>query len=148
MFKSKLKSLEEKSNRLPLIPGVYIMKDASGKIIYIGKAKKLKNRVSQYFKNVESHNIKVYEMVSRVENFEYIITNTEFEALVLECSLIKKYKPKYNILLKDDKGYYYIKITNENWPRLKSAKVKLLDNSEKTFFIVAQVFPPSWLSTP
>ena len=130
MFESKLKSLEEKSNKLPLIPGVYIMKDASGKIIYIGKAKKLRNRVSQYFKNVESHNIKVYEMVSRVDNFEYIITNTEFEALVLECSLIKKYKPKYNILLKDDKGYYYIKITNEDWPRLKSAKVKLLDNAK------------------
>lgn len=130
MISPVLKNLKEKSNKLPLKPGVYIMKDASGRIIYIGKAKRLKNRVSQYFKNVESHDIKVYEMVSRVSDFEYIITNTEFEALVLECSLIKKHKPKYNILLKDDKGYYYIKITKEPWPRLKSAKVRVSDNAK------------------
>lgn len=130
MFNQNLEKLKEKSNKLPLLPGVYIMKDSSENIIYIGKAKKLKNRVSQYFKNIATHDVKVCEMVSRVCDFEYVITNSEFEALVLECSLIKKYKPKYNILLKDDKGYYYLKITNEPWPRLKSAKLKLADGAK------------------
>jgi len=130
MLNKNIEKLKEKANKLPLKPGVYIMRDSKGNIIYIGKAKKLKNRVSQYFKCEFSHTIKVREMVSRVEDFDYIVTDTEFEALVLECSLIKKNKPKYNILLKDDKGYYYIKITNELWPKIKSAKLKLKDKAK------------------
>ena len=97
--------------RLPLTPGVYIMKDKKGKIIYIGKAKALKNRVSQYFGSQERHAVKVRRMVEHVANFDYILTDSEFEALVLECSLIKQHQPKYNILLKDDKGYHYIRVS-------------------------------------
>lgn len=118
----KLRELREKSMKLPLLPGVYIMHDRKDKIIYIGKAKALKNRVSQYFGSQEGHTEKVRRMVENVDHFEYIITDTEYEALVLECSLIKLHKPKYNILLKDDKGYHYIKITNEPYPRVVEAK--------------------------
>jgi len=112
---TKLTLLREKAMKLPLTPGVYIMKNKSGKIIYIGKAKKLKNRVSQYFGSQNRHSTKVRKMVENVEDFDYILTDTEFEALVLECSLIKQNMPKYNILLKDDKGYSYIKITRGEW---------------------------------
>ncbi len=118
----KLRELREKSMKLPLLPGVYIMRDSRDRIIYIGKAKALKNRVSQYFGSQEGHTEKVRRMVENVDHFEYIITDTEYEALVLECSLIKQHKPKYNILLKDDKGYHYIKITNEPYPRIVEAK--------------------------
>lgn len=118
----KLHSLKAKALSLPLNPGVYIMKDAHGKIIYIGKAKALKDRVSQYFGSQKNHEEKVRKMVSNVNDFDYILTDSEFEALVLECSLIKQYSPKYNILLKDDKGYNYIKITNEKWPRIYDIK--------------------------
>lgn len=118
----KLRELREKSMKLPLLPGVYIMRDKTDKIIYIGKAKALKNRVSQYFGSQETHTEKVRRMVENVDHFEYIITDTEYEALVLECSLIKQHKPKYNILLKDDKGYHYVKITNEPYPRIIEAK--------------------------
>jgi len=104
---------------LPSDPGVYIMKDKTGKVIYVGKAKILKNRVRQYFQNTEKHSPKVSAMVSKVDTFEYILTDSELEALVLECNLIKKYKPYYNILLKDDKNYPYIKVTNEDYPRLR-----------------------------
>ena len=104
---------------LPDDPGVYIMKDKGGKVIYVGKAKILKNRVRQYFQNTEKHPPKVFAMVSKVDTFEYILTDSELEALVLECNLIKKYRPYYNILLKDDKNYPYIKVTNEDYPRLK-----------------------------
>ena len=99
-----IKRLRRKAMKLPLHPGVYIMHDRSGKIIYIGKAKALKNRVSQYFGSEKNHDSKVRQMVAHVEDFEYILTDSEFEALVLECSLIKQHMPKYNILLKDDKG--------------------------------------------
>ncbi len=119
---AKMSELREKSMKLPLLPGVYIMRNKSDKIIYIGKAKALKNRVSQYFGSQEGHSEKVRRMVENVDHFEYIITDTEYEALVLECSLIKLHKPKYNILLKDDKGYHYIKITNEQYPRIVEAK--------------------------
>lgn len=115
---ANLAHLKQKANRLPQSPGVYIMKDASGKIIYIGKAKALKNRVTQYFGSGNQHTHKVRQMVSRVCDFEYIICDSEFEALMLENSLIKQHQPKYNILLKDDKGYHYIKITNEKWRRI------------------------------
>lgn len=122
MIEENLKGLRAKSMKLPLQPGVYIMRDKSGKIIYIGKAKALKNRVSTYFGSQKNHPEKVRRMVENVHDFDYIITDSEFEALILECSLIKQHKPKYNILLKDDKGYSYIKITKEAWPRLSQAK--------------------------
>ncbi len=118
---SRLTKLKSKANRLPKSPGVYIMKDKSGKIIYIGKAKALKNRVTQYFGAGSGHTEKVRQMVSLVADFEYIICDSEFEALILENSLIKQNQPKYNILLKDDKGYHYIKITDEKWPRIKTS---------------------------
>ncbi|MCC8023156.1 MAG: excinuclease ABC subunit UvrC [Clostridiales bacterium] len=118
------KQLHEKAMALPLSPGVYLMKDKGGHIIYIGKAKALKNRVSQYFGSGSGHTVKVARMVDSVDTFDYILTDSEFEALVLECSLIKQYQPKYNILLKDDKGYHYIKITAGDWPRIQEAKQK------------------------
>ena len=118
----KLKELKQKANKLPLDPGVYIMKDKKGTIIYIGKAKALKNRVTQYFGSGNNHTEKVRKMVSNVEDFEYIVCDSEFEALILENSLIKQHKPKYNILLKDDKGYSYVKITKEKWPKIEAVK--------------------------
>jgi len=105
--------------KLPDKPGVYIMKDKEGNIIYVGKAVVLKNRVRQYFHNTNKLPAKVKAMVSHVDSFEYIVTDSEVEALILECNLIKKYRPRYNILLKDDKGYPYIKVTmNEEYPRV------------------------------
>ena len=104
---------------LPNDPGVYIMKDKTGKVIYVGKAKVLKNRVKQYFQDTNRHTPKVSAMVSRIDSFEYIITDSELEALILECNLIKKYKPYYNILLKDDKNYPYVKVTlNDDYPKI------------------------------
>lgn len=102
--------LKEKALSLPYAPGVYIMRDKTDKVIYVGKAKKLKNRVSQYFQNTASHTPKTRLMVSRIHHFDVIVAASEFEALVLECSLIKRYMPKYNILLKDDKGYPYLRL--------------------------------------
>lgn len=104
---------------LPDKPGVYIMKNSLGEVLYVGKAKILKNRVRQYFQSSKNHSEKVKAMVSHVAEFEYIVTDSEMEALILECNLIKKYKPKYNILLKDDKYYPFIKVTtNEEFPRV------------------------------
>lgn len=120
----KLKTLRHKAMALPLQPGVYIMKNKAREIIYIGKAKKLKNRVSQYFSSQNNHAEKVRQMVSLVDDFEYIITDSEFEALILECSFIKQHRPKYNILLKDDKGYSYIKVTTDKWRRISCALQK------------------------
>ncbi len=120
----KLGILREKSMKLPLSPGVYIMKNKQGKIIYIGKAKKLKNRVSQYFGSQNKHAIKVRKMVENVDDFDYILTDSEFEALVLEASLIKQNQPKYNILLKDDKGYSYIKVTNDPYRKISAVLQK------------------------
>lgn len=117
-----LPELKAKANNLPLEPGVYIMKDKSGTVIYVGKAKALKNRVTQYFGAGNQHTAKVHKMVSCVHDFEYIICDSEFEALILENSLIKQHQPKYNILLKDDKGSFYIKITDEKWKRIQSVK--------------------------
>lgn len=114
----KLSELRKKAMSLPLLPGVYIMHDKSGGIIYIGKAKALKNRVSQYFGSQNNHAEKVRRMVDHVDDFEYIITDSEFEALILECSLIKQHTPKYNILLKDDKGYSYIRVGAGDWGKL------------------------------
>ena len=110
-------NLEEELKNLPELPGVYIMHDRSDNIIYVGKAKILKNRVRQYFGSNKNHSPKVVAMVSNIAYFEYIVTDSEVEALVLECNLIKKHKPKYNILLKDDKHYPYIKVTiNNDYP--------------------------------
>lgn len=125
----KLAQLREEAMKLPLSPGVYIMKNKANKIIYIGKAKALKNRVSQYFGSQNTHSIKVLKMVENVDHFDYILVASEFEALVLECSLIKQHQPKYNILLKDDKGYNYIKITKELWPRISECKQISDDNA-------------------
>ena len=125
----KMKELRAKAMALPLQPGVYIMKNAKGEIIYIGKAKKLKNRVSQYFGSQNNHTEKVRRMVENVDDFDYIITDSEFECLILECSLIKQHTPKYNILLKDDKGYSYIRVTNEPWRRLSYVLQKADDGA-------------------
>ena len=114
----KMGELRKKAMALPLLPGVYIMHAADGEIIYIGKAKALKNRVSQYCGSQNNHPEKVRRMVDNVDRFEYIITDSEFEALILECSLIKQHSPKYNILLKDDKGYSYIRVGSGDWGKL------------------------------
>lgn len=111
--------LKEKARSLPLSPGVYIMRDETDKVIYVGKAKKLKNRVSQYFQDTVTHSPKTKIMVSKIHHFDVIVAATEFEALVLECSLIKRYSPRYNILLKDDKGYPYLRLDmKEAYPRI------------------------------
>ena len=111
--------LKDKASTLPLAPGVYIMRDNHDKVIYVGKAKKLKNRVSQYFVNTVSHSPKTRLMVSHIDHFDVIVAASEFEALVLECSLIKRYLPKYNILLKDDKGYPYLRLNMKDiYPRI------------------------------
>lgn len=126
----KLPILRKKSMSLPLNPGVYLMKNKKGEIIYVGKAKALKNRVSSYFGSQNNHTVKVRKMVDNVDDFDYILCDSEFEALVLECSLIKQHSPKYNILLKDDKGYNYIKVINGEWRNFTAVKQKLNDGAE------------------
>ena len=114
--------LKEKAHALPLKPGVYIMQDAKNTVIYVGKAKALKNRVSQYFANLASHNEKTRAMVASIDHFDVIVADSEFEALVLESSLIKRHQPHYNILLKDDKGYPYIRLdVKSQYPRFSIA---------------------------
>lgn len=105
-----LSQLRQKAHELPLVPGVYLMRDKNGQVIYVGKAKVLKNRVSQYFANLASHTAKTQRLVENIDDFETIYAKTEFDALLLENTLIKRYKPKYNILLKDDKGYPYVRL--------------------------------------
>lgn len=118
----RLPYLQQKTLRLTVSPGVYLMRDKNNDIIYIGKAKNLKNRVSSYFRNNPDHTPKVSKMVENVFDYDFIVTDSEYEALLLECSLIKQHKPKYNILLKDDKGYNYIKISDEVYPRITAEK--------------------------
>ncbi len=125
----KMSELRKKAMALPLLPGVYIMHGKDGGIIYIGKAKALKNRVSQYFGSQNNHPEKVRRMVDNVDDFEYIITDSEFEALILECSLIKQHTPKYNILLKDDKGYSYIRVGEGDWGKLSYVLQKADDGA-------------------
>lgn len=122
--------LRDKTSKLTEKPGCYIMKDSGGKIIYVGKAKNLKHRVTSYFRKGQDHLPKVWKMVSLVRDYDFIVTDSEFEALVLECSLIKQYSPKYNILLKDDKGYSYIRVSNEEYPRLTAALQKEDDGAQ------------------
>lgn len=125
--------LKNKALSLPLQPGVYIMRDKTDKVIYVGKAKKLKNRVSQYFHDSASHSPKTSVMVSRIDHFDVIVAASEFEALILECSLIKKHMPKYNILLKDDKGYPYIRLgTPEEYPSIRLTN--RIDNDGAQYF--------------
>lgn len=114
--------IKEKLQGLPDLPGVYIMRNSDNEIIYVGKAINLKNRVRQYFDNNKNKGRKVLAMVSHIENFEYIIVENEVEALVLESNLIKKNRPRYNIVLRDDKQYPYIKITNEKFPRIQKVR--------------------------
>ncbi len=118
----KFQELKDKAHSLPLKPGVYIMQDEKNVVIYVGKAKALKNRVSQYFQDSAAHTEKTRAMVSSVDHFDVIIADSEFEALVLECALIKRHQPHYNILLKDDKGYPYIRLdVKEDYPRFSIA---------------------------
>jgi len=120
--------LKDKAHTLPLEPGVYLMQDKTGKVIYVGKAKKLRNRVSNYFQDSASHSPKTRMMVSQIDHFDVIVAASEFEALVLECSLIKRHMPKYNILLKDDKGYPYLRIDlREEYP-VMSMVTKVVDD--------------------
>ena len=123
--------IEEKLKTLPEKPGVYIMKDATGKIIYVGKAIILKNRVRQYFQKNKNHGAKVKAMVAKIADFETIVTASEVEALILECNLIKKHRPRYNICLKDDKSYPYLKLTlAEKFPRVFVARRVEKDGSK------------------
>ena len=124
--------LREQANHLPLVPGVYLMMDKSGKVIYVGKAKKLKNRVSQYFQDSAAHSVKTRTMVSQIDHFDTIFVSSEFEALVLENSLIKRHMPHYNILLKDDKGYPFVRLSRETYPRF--SLVNKLANDGARYF--------------
>ena len=125
--------LKEKALTLPYAPGVYIMRDKTDKVIYVGKAEKLKNRVSQYFQDTASHTPKTRMMVSKIHHFDVIVAASEFEALVLECSLIKRYMPKYNILLKDDKGYPYLRLNMKDiYPKIELVS-KLADDGAEYF---------------
>jgi len=146
-FQQQLKILPDK-------PGVYLMKNSLGEVIYVGKAKILKNRVRQYFQESKNHSEKVRTMVKHISEFEYIVTDSEMEALVLECNLIKKYRPRYNILLKDDKIYPLIKITlNEDFPRIICARNKVKDGAKyfgpyistgvvyETMEVIKKIFP-------
>ena len=124
--------LLDKANSLPLAPGVYLMHGADGEVIYVGKAKKLKNRVSQYFQAGRGHNLKTHTMVSLVNDFDTIIVGSEFEALVLENALIKQYMPRYNILLKDDKGYPFVRLSRETYPKF-SIVTRVSDDGARYF---------------
>ena len=125
--------IQEKLKLLPTNPGVYLMKNEQAKIIYVGKAINLKNRVKSYFQSSKNHSPKVKSMVEKISDFEYIITANEIEALILECNLIKKYRPKYNISLRDDKTYPYIKVTlNEDYPTVSITR-KILKDGAKYF---------------
>jgi excinuclease ABC subunit C len=122
--------IKEQLKKLPDKPGVYLMKDENGEIIYVGKSKSLKNRVGQYFRSQKGHPPKVKAMVKVIKEFEYIITDTEVEALILEANLIKKHKPRYNVLLRDDKSYPYIKVTlNEKYPRVLKTRRVIKDSA-------------------
>jgi excinuclease ABC subunit C len=121
--------VQEKLQILPDKPGVYLMKDAQGRIIYVGKAVNLKNRVRSYFQSSRNHSPKVQALVARIADLEYIVTASEIEALIFECNLIKKHHPKYNISLRDDKTYPYIKVTAEEYPRVFATRKVLKDGA-------------------
>ena len=124
-------NIEEELKKLPAQPGVYIMHDARDEIIYVGKAISLKNRVRQYFQSSRGKTAKIEQMVSKIARFEYIITDSELEALVLECNLIKEHRPRYNTMLKDDKAYPYIKVTvSEDFPRVMMSRTMKKDKNK------------------
>ncbi len=131
-METRLERLLSKANSLPLVPGVYIMKDKSGKVIYVGKSRKLKNRVSQYFGNSEK-NLKTMKMVSLVHDFDYYLCDTEIEALTLENRMIKQYSPKYNIKLKDSKSYPYIKVTSGDYPKIVYTRKRTAEKGARYF---------------
>ena len=123
-------NIEEELKKLPGRPGVYIMHDEHDDIIYVGKAISLKNRVRQYFQSSRNKSAKILQMVERIRRFEYIVTDSELEALVLECNLIKEHRPKYNTMLKDDKTYPFIKVTlGEEYPRVLFSRTMKKDKS-------------------
>ena len=122
--------IEEELKKLPGSPGVYLMHNAKDEIIYVGKAISLKNRVRQYFRKSTVKTAKIEQMVSNISYFEYIVTDSELEALILECNLIKKHRPRYNTMLKDDKTYPYIKVTNEEYPRILFSRDMKKDKSK------------------
>lgn len=144
MFKTEIiAQLREKAGSLPLTPGVYLMKDGAGKIIYVGKSKALRNRVSSYFTDLDGHSVKTARMVSLVRSFEYILTDTNMEALALENRLIKLHMPKFNIRLKDGKSYPYIKITfNREFPEILFTRRRLSTASDTSAFGRAAYFGP------
>ena len=124
-------NIEEELKKLPAQPGVYIMHDAKDEIIYVGKAISLKNRVRQYFQSSRNKTAKIEQMVSRIARFEYIVTDSALEALVLECNLIKEHRPRYNTMLKDDKTYPYIKVTvSEEYPRILFSRMMKKDKNK------------------
>ena len=123
--------IEEELKKLPAKPGVYLMHDEKDNIIYVGKAISLKNRVRQYFQSSRNKGAKIEQMVTHIRRFEYIVTDSELEALVLECNLIKEHRPKYNTMLMDDKGYPFIKVTiNEAYPRVMLARTMQKDKAK------------------
>lgn len=153
-FEQQFKKIKKLLKTIPEISGVYKMKDEGEKIIYIGKAKNLRHRVAQYFQLSKSQSIKVKKMVEKICDIDYIETNTEFEALVLETNLIKEYRPRYNVLMRDDKNYVYIKVsTNEDYPRISIVRRREKDGAlyfgpkssqdacEKLFNILRKIFP-------
>ena len=144
MFNSDIiAQLREKAGSLPLSPGVYLMKDGAGKIIYVGKSKALRNRVTSYFTDIDGHTVKTARMVSLVRDFEYILTDTNMEALALENRLIKLHMPKFNIRLKDGKSYPYIKITfNREYPEILFTRRRLSTASDTSLFGKAMYFGP------
>ena len=126
----KMFDLEEELKKLPAKPGVYIMHGPRDEIIYVGKAVSLKNRVRQYFQSSRNKGVKIERMVTKITRFEYIVTDSELEALVLECNLIKEHRPKYNTMLKDDKSYPFIKVTvGEEYPRVLFSRRMQKDKS-------------------
>ena len=126
-----IEELRDKASRLPLTPGVYLMKDAAGRIIYVGKSKALRSRVLSYFTDIGHHTVKTAKLVSGISDFDVMLTSTEIEALALENRLIKLHTPKFNIKLKDGKSYPYIKLTvNEEYPRILVVRKRLADGAK------------------
>ncbi|HOQ48691.1 MAG TPA: GIY-YIG nuclease family protein, partial [Candidatus Kapabacteria bacterium] len=120
IIKEKIELLSEKLSNLPSKPGIYQFKDKNGKVIYVGKSKNLRNRVRSYFQIGKPQDAKTNAMIRHIFDFEIIIVDSEIEAFLLEDNLIKSLKPKYNIMLRDDKSYPYVRVTNEEFPRIFS----------------------------